>query len=193
MIILFLLAFLPLVAWAVDFSSPKAVIEADIIAQNTHDLSTYLSIRTTKLGPPENRNDIKMLRKKYPQYDILQNAVKTQLVGIKSIPISLAGSITKIDKYFDLYSKIKAYYVAINYQLKKENRYFYNGVNYRLYLLGLENGHWVIIEVSHLPIHQMIEAGYGFGTLEEKKALKIQERRERTGEFIDLEGKKITE
>jgi len=34
---------------------------------------------------------------------------------------------------------------------------------------------WVIIEASEVPVHRMVEAGYGFGTLEEKTALRIQE------------------
>jgi hypothetical protein len=171
--------------------TPEEVIKADILAQNNHDLSTYLSLRTTKVGPPENRNEIMILREKYPEYDILQNTLKAQVVGIKPIPLSLVESIIKIDKYLDLYSEIKAYYVAIDYQLKKENRYVYNGVNYRLYLLGLEEGHWVIVEISHIPIYRIIEEGYGFGTEEEKVALEIQKRQKCTGEFINPKGEII--
>ena len=171
--------------------TPEEVIKADIKAQNNNDLSTYLSLRTTKVGPPENRNEIMILREKYPEYDILQNTVKAQVVGIKSIPLSLVESITKIDEYFNIYSEIEAYYVAIDYQLESENQYVYNGVNYRLYLLALEEDQWVIIQISHIPVHRMIEEGYGFGTEEEKVALKIQKKQECTGEFINPKGEII--
>ena len=169
-----------------NFLTPEEVIKADILSQNNHDLSTYFSLRTTKVGPPENRNEIMILREKYPEYDILQNTIKAQMVGIKSIPLTLVESITKIDEYFNLYSEIKAYYVAIDYQLESENQYVYIGVNYRIYLLALEEGHWVIIEISHTPIYRMIEERYGFGTSEEKVALKIQKRRECTDEIIKI-------
>ena len=174
-----------------DSLTPEEVIKADIIAQNNHDLSTYLSLRTTKVGPPENRNEIMILREKYPEYDILQNTVEARLSGITSIPLTLIESITKIDEYFNLFSEIEAYYVAIDYQLENENQYVYNGVNYRLYLLALEEDQWVIIQISHIPVHRMIEEGYGFGTPEEKIALKIQKRRECTGEFINPKGEII--
>jgi len=59
-------------------------------------------------------------------------------------------------------------FFKIEYQLKKENRAFYNGVNYRLYVLAAEEGRWVIVEEA--PVHRMVEAGYGFGTPEEKIA-----------------------
>ena len=42
--------------------TPEEIIKADIMAQNNHDLSTYLSLRITKVGPPENRNEIMILR-----------------------------------------------------------------------------------------------------------------------------------
>ena len=144
--------------------SPEEAIKADVISQNNNDLSTYLSLRTTKVGSPENRNEIMILREKYPEYDILQNTVEARLAGITSIPLTLVESITKIDEYFNLFSEIEAYYVAIDYQLESENQYVYNGVNYRLYLLALEEDQWVIIQISHIPIHRMIEEGYGFGT-----------------------------
>jgi len=62
-----------LISFSANSLTPEEVIKADIIAQNNHDLSTYLSLRTTKVGSPENRNEIMILREKYPEYDILQN------------------------------------------------------------------------------------------------------------------------
>lgn len=42
---------------------------------------------------------IMVLKEKHPGYDILQNTVKAQMVGIKSIPLSLVVNITKINEY----------------------------------------------------------------------------------------------
>jgi len=122
---------------------------------------------------------------------MIENIEKAQLVGIKPLPLNLAGGLTRIDKYLELYRQIRAYYVGIDYKLKQEKRHLYNGVNYRLYILGQEKGNWVIVEASESPVHRMIEAGYGFGTPEEKIALRIQKERERTGKFINAKGEII--
>lgn len=170
---------------------PENVIKMDVEAQNNHDWQSYLAIRTAKPGPPENRNDLMILKKKYPQNITMENVERAQLVGIKSLPSSFVGGLTRIDKYLDLYGEIRAYYVGIDYKLKQEKRHLYNGVNYRLYILGQEKGNWVIVEASEAPVHRMIEAGYGFGTPEEKTALRIQEERQRTGKFINAQGEII--
>ena len=190
--ILFLLAFCPL-AIVVASLSPEAVIETDVAAQNNHDWLTFLSIRTTKPGPPENKNDWIKIREINPDADIMKNIVIAQLTGIKPLPISLSAGITRMDWYLDLYSEVRTYYVAINYRVKKENRSFYNGVNYRFYVLALERGRWVIVEASEAPVHRMVEVGYGFSTPEEKTALRIQEERERTGKFINPKGEELAE
>ncbi|MDI6602582.1 MAG: hypothetical protein QME57_00480 [Patescibacteria group bacterium] len=169
------------------------IIKTDIVAQNNHDWPTFLSIRTAKPGPPENRMDYEVLREKYPENDFIQNIITARLVGIKALPPSLVAGLTRMDKYLELYGEVKTYYVGIEYQLKKENRAFYNGVNYRLYVLGPEEESWVIVEAFEMPVHLMIEAGYGFGTEEEKIALRIQQERQRTGKFINARGEIIEE
>jgi len=170
-----------------DSLTPEEVIKADIIAQNNHDLSTYISLRTTRVGPPENRNEIMILREKYPEYDILQNINKAELIELKEIPFYLIGNIRKMEEYITLYSQIKAYYVCINYYLKSKSQYIFNGVNYLLYILIFEKGNWLIYEISEPCLNQIIEAGYGFRTLEEEKALQIQTAKyEADGKKVDL-------
>jgi hypothetical protein len=165
-----------------NYQTPEAIIKADVSAQNNRDWSTFLDIRTAKSGPPESRVDWVKIKETDPvAADMMNNIIKAELVGIKPLPLDLVGDITRIDKFFELYDELNAYYVAIYYQVKIEGRGFLNGVNYRLYILGLEEGHWVIVQASEAPVHRMIEAGYGFGTLEEKTALEIQRERERKG------------
>ena len=170
-----------------DSLTPEEVIKVDILAQNNHDLSTYLSLRTTKVGPPENRNEIMILREKYSKYDILQNINKAELIELKEIPFYLIGNIRKMEEYITLYSQIKVYYVCINYYLKSESQYIFNGVNYLLYILIFKKENWLINEISEPCLNQIIETGYGFGTLEEEKALQIQTAKyEADGKKVDL-------
>ena len=75
LIFLFLLIYCVSEVLAADSLILEEVIKADIIAQNNHDLSTYLSLQTIKVDPPENRNEIMLLKEKYPEYDILQKSV----------------------------------------------------------------------------------------------------------------------
>lgn len=170
-----------------DSLIPEEVIKADIKAQNNHDLSTYLSLRTTKVGLPENRDSIMIFREKYPEYDILQYINKAELIELKEIPFYLIGNIRKMEEYITLYSQIKVYYVCINYYLKSESQYIFNGVNYLLYILIFEKENWLINEISEPCLNQIIETGYGFGTLEEEKALQIQTAKyEADGKKVDL-------
>ena len=190
--LLFLLAFLSSAIVSASLS-PESVIKRDVTTQNNHDWLGFLSIRTTKPGPPENRNDWIKIREINPDADIMKNIVTAQLGGIKKLPLSLSARLTRIDWYLDLYNEVRTYYVAIDYRLQNENRSFYNGVNYRFYVLALEEGQWVIVEASEVPVHRIVEAGLGFGTTEEKTALRIQKKRERTGKFINPKGKVLAE
>jgi len=95
-------------------SSPEAVIEVDVTAQNNHDWSAFLSIRTTKAGPPENRNDLTVLREKYPENDLMQNIVTARLVGIKALSLSLVEGLTKLDKYIELFGEAITWGLSIN-------------------------------------------------------------------------------
>lgn len=167
--------------------SPEEVIKEDIKAQNNYDLSTYFSLRITKVGSLENRNEVIVFRKKYIEYDILLDINKAELVELKQIPFYLIGNIRKMEEYLALYNQIKVYYVCINYHIKSESQYIFNGVNYLLYVLIFEKGNWLINEVSEPYLNQIIEAGYGFGTLEEEKALQIQTAKYKTdSKKVDL-------
>ncbi|MBC8448530.1 MAG: SpoIID/LytB domain-containing protein [Chloroflexi bacterium] len=154
---------------------PEAVIEADIAAQDSHDWSTFLCLRTAQAGPPESRSNHAFLGggKGLPR-PVLQDIVSARLVAAQPLPLHVAAGLTRMDRYLALYGQARAYVVAIDYQLEEQSQQFYNGVNYRLYVLAPEEGQWVIVEASEVPLHRVVEAGYGFGTLEEGKALRLQ-------------------
>ncbi|MDH7486500.1 MAG: hypothetical protein QHJ81_09535 [Anaerolineae bacterium] len=79
-----------------------------------------------------------------------------------------------MDRYLALYGQVRAYVVAIDYHLRQQSRHFHEGVNFRLYVLAPEEGHWVIVEASEIPPHRAAEAGYGLGTAEEEKTQRSQ-------------------
>ena len=170
-----------------SLANPEAVIKADIASQDAGDWETFLLLRTSKPGTPENRDDIALLMENSPTVGVWSNVIQAELRGIKRLPLDLVSTFSRVEEYCNLYEKVAAYYVAIFYQVKQESRFTYNGVNYRLYVLGLEEGQWEIVEVSGIPIQRVLEAGYGFNTPEEKIALWIQEMALQTGKFIKPE------
>ncbi len=166
----------------------EAVIQADIAAQAAHDAASFLNLRSAKPEAPENRNDWANLRRKYPADDFIENILTARLIALKPVPLQVAAGLTHMAEYLQTYGDAQAYYVAIDYRLRKEIRAHYNGVNYRLYVLAPEEGQWVIVEASEAPVAQMVKAGLGFGTPEEQVALGIQSERVRTGQFTDPQG-----
>jgi hypothetical protein len=173
------------IIFLVNSLTSEEVIKADIIAQNNHDLEIYFSLRTMKIYHTESKDSIMIFKERYPEYDILRYINKAELMELKEIPFYLIGNIRKMEEYITLYSQIKVYYVCINYYLKSESQYIFSGVNYLLYILIFEKENWLINEISEPCLNQIIETGYGFGTLEEEKALQIQ-----TAKY-EADGKKI--
>lgn len=170
---------------------PEAVIAADIVAQESHDEAAYLACRAKHEAAPECQKIIASIKKNQPGADVMQDVVRAKLMGIKPLPEKLAAVITRLDIYKAVWPQVASYYVATDYQLKKESRWFYNGVNYRLYILALEGDRWVIVEASVAPVNIIRDAGYGFNTPEEAKAAELERIRERTGKFLNLQGKVI--
>ena len=176
---------------AASSMGPEAVIRAEVVAQEAGDRVAFVSLRTTKPGTPENRDDLALFMEQKPDCGLLSNVIRAELQGIQDLPINLVATLTTMGRYRTLYDEVAAYYAAIFYEVRTESNYGYNGVNYRLYVLGLEQGQWVIVEVSLIPIYRVLEAGYGFGTQEEKVALWIQEMALRIGRFLNPKGEGI--
>ncbi|ACX52185.1 hypothetical protein Adeg_1053 [Ammonifex degensii KC4] len=167
---------------------PEAVIAADIAAQQSHDEGAYLACRAKHEAAPECQKIIANIKRNQPEADVMRDVVRAKLVGVKPLPEKLAAAITWLDVYKAVWPQVVTYYVAIDYQLKKESRWFYNGVNYRLYVLALEDGRWVIVEASMAPVNIIRDAGYGFNTPEEARAAELERIREKAGKFLNLQG-----
>lgn len=62
---------------------------------------------------------------------------------------------------------IQVYYIAIHYNVKKENAYQLDGMNYFLQVFVKERGEWKIAESVVAPTEQIVQNGDGFGMKEE--------------------------
>lgn len=64
------------------------------------------------------------------------------IFNVKSAKIkemkALSDDVVAQFQYKQQYNEVQAYLVGIDYRVKKENKYFFNGVNYNLVVLGKE-------------------------------------------------------
>jgi hypothetical protein len=158
-------------------TSTEDVINADINAQNLGDWSTFLSLRTAKSGLPESRDVWALLKEHqyndFPEEDFLANINSARLVGVKALPATFR--IPTIGEYIAKFGDARAFYVSIEYDLRRERNALFQGVNYRLYILAPESGQWVIVEASEAPLKELVDAGLEFGTTEEQEMLRVRE------------------
>lgn len=157
-------------------------------ATNEKDWETYIDLQADInkgydnqfINNPENeKNEIGLF-----------NIKSAKVEEIQSLPDSVVSGLTKLSKYQQEYSEVQSYLVGIDYKVKNESKYYFNGVNYRLVVLVKENANWKIIEMSDAPIEILIPMGYGFNSNNEKKALNIVKERIK-GNIINSEGKTI--
>lgn len=70
---------------------------------------------------------------------------------------------------------MQVYYVAARYEVKKENPYQLNGMNYFMQVFIQQGGEWRIAESIVAPTDQIVANGDGFGTKQEKEYGKRRE------------------
>ncbi len=174
----------------VNYRGCRAIIAEDIQAQNDRDTTTFLSLRTDTCGA-QNRNVFRTLWRQKPRSNFMLDLISAKLVDLKRIPLNVARNFFQLETLTKCYHQLACFYVAIDYHLKRETTYMYDGTNYRLYILGLHKDRWFILEASQAPIESLRKQGYGFGTEQEKAAEKMQLLKERTGKSFDLQGKQI--
>jgi len=140
------------------------IIKADIASQNSHNFEDFLGLRSENKTMPESKYNYLSIYNSQKKEGIffMDRIVSAKIVGIKEIPLKPGGVITGPFKYpFD---EMRMFYVGIDYTVTWEDKYIFNGINYRLYVLGKEGGKWVIIEASSAPSDILVRAGYGLGT-----------------------------
>lgn len=83
-------------------------------------------------------------------------------IGFHAVTSASIATITELDGedlynytnaayYFSKYGTLKLYLIGIDLAVNKESKYFYNGVNFFLVALGLENNAWKVVLFSQAP------------------------------------------
>ncbi|PFC01260.1 hypothetical protein CN296_06210 [Bacillus cereus] len=102
--------------------------------------------------------------------DTLRNVTSSSLVKAKQLPFKKASMyIPRLSQYVSQAGKenIQVHYIAVHYNVKKENAYQLNGMNYFLQVFVKERGEWEIAESVVAPTEQIVQNGDGFGMKEE--------------------------
>ncbi|MES5928402.1 hypothetical protein QCI77_20760 [Bacillus cereus group sp. MG9] len=103
--------------------------------------------------------------------DTLRNVTSSSLIKAKHLPFQKASMyIPRLSQYVSKAGKenIQVYYIAVHYNVKKENAYQLNGMNYFLQVFVKERGEWKIAESVVAPTEQIVQNGDGFGMKEER-------------------------
>lgn len=98
--------------------------------------------------------------------DTLRNVTSSSLVKAKHLPFKKASMyIPRLSQYVSKAGKenIQVHYIAVHYNVKKENAYQLNGMNYFLQVFMKERGEWKIAESVVAPTEQIVANGDGFG------------------------------
>lgn len=155
--------------------SGKDAIYQTVEAMNLQDWKTYVDLQCK-----DNKSDYETFLEnkdnKVEQVGLF-NIISAKVFEIKQLRLEEVTAFTKIDEYQRNFENVAAFYVGIDYAVHKESKYYFNGVNYDLVIVGQEDGIWKIIEMSDAPIESFTSMGLGFGSKEEEKALRIIEAR----------------
>jgi hypothetical protein len=118
----------------------------------------------------------------------LFNIQSARLVELKRLSADIAGAYVNLDSYVSEFGDAQVFYVGVDYKVKQEDKYHYNGVNYRLATLVPEEGQWKLVEFSNAPVENLVTDLQGFGSFAESEALRV-DRAHRKGLFINPAGK----
>lgn len=171
----------------------EETVYAVVNAENMNDWNKYLSFMCTEervsyegfINDPENvQNHIGLF-----------NIKSAEITEIKELPLNEMGNfIFNYSSYEQQYKKLATFLVGINYETYEEDKYHFNGVNYRLFVLGMENGRWCVLEMSDAPLKSLTLAGLSFNSTSEMTAQNILDKREMgiiinaDGELLDVNG-----
>lgn len=118
----------------------------------------------------------------------LFNIQSARLVELKRLPADIVEAYVNLDSYVSEFGNAQVFYIGINYKVKQEDKYHYNGANYRLATLVHEEGQWRLVEFSNAPVENPVTDLQGFGSVAESAALKA-DKAHRNGLFINPAGK----
>ncbi len=151
--------------------SAENVVYESVKAVDQHDIDGYIALQCD-----ENKVDYENFFRGLDwdnNDDGIMCVDAASIYEIREIPVDAADAFTSVYKYREKYDELAAFYVGIDYKVNNESEYFFNGVNYRLIVVGKEDGEWKIVEESDAPVEFLSETQYAFNSAAEEKALEI--------------------
>jgi len=121
----------------------------------------------------------------------LHNIKQARLVGSRVLSRGIAGQVTDLQRWTERFEQVQVVYVGIDYRVHHEDKYHFNGVNYRIAVLVVEEGHWRVAQFSTAPLEALAASEAAFDTAAEGIALLI-ERARGQGLVINARGEVLT-
>lgn len=140
------------------------------------------------LQPNQLQNDLKdYFASADTSSDGLLSVESVKIKEIKSLPDAALKGIVDASTYKADYGNIYSYLVGATYKVNHESKYYLNGTNYSLIIVGQEDGKSKILLDMDAPLEILEPDGYGFNDSDEKAALKVIDERYQ-GNYDDLNG-----
>ncbi|GHU61853.1 hypothetical protein FACS189418_2220 [Clostridia bacterium] len=132
----------------------KNLIKTMVKALNEQDWGKYLS-----LWCQEEQNALRQF--------LTNTQNQEEALGILTVKYAVLKEIKKLSQqeqleyaevyeYLDRYQNVESYVVAIDYGVRQVNKYFYNGINYIILTVGLENSELKLLNYAN-PSLELIE------------------------------------
>ena len=152
-----------------------SVIKNMVEAVNNHNIPSYINC-----FDESNRKDMQNFASHYPSAEFFREE-RCKLVSIKELPKEIIPAIgASISKNGSLDGE-RFFYCGIDIKVNKEQKWLYNGINYRVIIMTKEGNNWKIAGIVVPSFRVLVDSGYGFGTNEEANAVKLEKEMESTG------------
>jgi len=166
-----------------SLDEPSIVIEKMVIAIDNQDYEQYINCFTK-----ENRTEMeKYLNQGKDNF----REKSAKLLNIKELPKDVGDVAIGITESEKQLNETRVFYTEIKFDVDKQGKWLYNGVNHRSILLCKKDDNWKIVRISVPSIKYIVSTGNGFNTKEEKSAVNIEETLTKKGLVIDYQGNVI--
>ncbi|OXT07126.1 hypothetical protein CE561_08900 [Thermoanaerobacterium thermosaccharolyticum] len=166
-----------------NFDDPIAVIKGMIQAINDQDPYEYMNYFTNS-----NRTAMTQFLSSNKSESFFKEK-EAKLVQIKELPKDIGIEAAGISSGENLnLDDTRIFYAEINFKVDKEDKWLYNGTNYRVIVVTKEDGNWKIVRLSVPSIEYLKDTGNGFNSEDENIAVKIESTLERKGQVMNMKG-----
>lgn len=126
------------------------VVRAAVAAENEQDWDTYLMLleedeRTSMEGFLEDESH-------QANHSGLLNVKAARIEDMQELPWEEnKGAVLQSDVYEETYDEMALYRVSIDYEVYRSDKYYADGTNERLFVLGKRDGQWWLLETPAAP------------------------------------------